>query len=88
MRVRLSEVQLAIIIDSLELREEEATQILIQNRDSLSWQRVFALERTIAAIRELRLKLQASLKRYGKDYWCTSTPITDLVLRKQLKQRL
>ncbi|MEM3873867.1 MAG: hypothetical protein QXU45_01875 [Candidatus Bathyarchaeia archaeon] len=87
MRVRLSEVQLSIIIDSLQLREEEATQLLIQNRNSLSWQRVFALERTIAAIRELRLKLQISLKRYGEGSWCTSTPITDLVLRKELKQR-
>ncbi|MEM3640803.1 MAG: hypothetical protein QXH37_02620 [Candidatus Bathyarchaeia archaeon] len=88
MRPRLSEVELATIIDALKLRLEMAREIYFKHRNEINWNRYFRLERTIIFLEQLQRKLEYSLKRYGKASWNTETPITDLVLQKELKDSL
>ena len=85
MRPRLSEGEMAVLIDSLDIRIQEAKKILFQHRNELTWNRAFRLEKAIAFMERVKRKLESSLSRYAKTSWNTETPIIDLILRKELK---
>jgi hypothetical protein len=85
MRPRLSEVETAVLIDALNVRLKLAKKILFQHRDELTWNRQFKLEKAIDFMEALKRKLEYSLNRYAKTGWSTETPITDLVLIKELR---
>jgi hypothetical protein len=85
LRPRLSEVETAVLIDALNVRLKLAKNILYQHRDELTWNRAFRLEKTIDFMEALKRKLECSLNRYAKGNWSRETPITDLVLAKELR---
>jgi hypothetical protein len=85
LRPRLSEVETAVLIDALNVRLKLAKKILLQHRDELTWNRQFKLEKAINYMEALKQRLECSLNRYARASWCTETPITDLVLAKELR---
>jgi len=79
-RPRLTYEQLAVLVDSLEERINEAIPLL---RQPLSFHKRFNLEQTLMFMQRLKNKLSKILKRVE---WNQERPITDLIIKDKLRK--
>jgi|GEM_PF-6111672 hypothetical protein len=85
MRPRLTDIELNVIVDSLEFRIKQGTELLIRERENLSWNQQFRLEQTLIFLTRLKQRLNNILQKACNE-WYQETPITDLVLHKRFKK--